>query len=171
MTLTETTEMTAPAETAADNQTVPEQHQHTHDHGSSVPSMNPELQREISVEADAEQVSSSFRQVIKRYQKLARIPGFRTGKVPESVVRSKFSKEVRQEVLEGLVTARFRQALDEQKLSPVSEPQVTNLLLQDGQPLRFTATFEVRPDFEVSNYGDLSIKRPDTALSRCRVHR
>ena len=127
--------------------------------------MNPALKREISVEADAEQVSSSFRKVVKRYQKLARIPGFRAGKVPESVVRSKFSKEVRQEVLEGLVTTRFRQALDEQKLMPVSEPQVTNLLLQDGQPLRFTATFEVRPEFEVSDYGDLAVKRPDVALT------
>ena len=165
MTLTETTEMTAPAETAVQNETAHEQHQHTHDHTSSLPPMNPELKREVSVEANAEQVSASFRQVIKRYQKLARIPGFRAGKVPESVVRSKFSKEVRQEVLEGLVTTRFRQALDEQKLQPVSEPQVTNLLLQDGQPLRFTATFEVRPDFEVSDYGTVTVKRPDVALS------
>ena len=165
MTLTETTEMTAPVETAAENQTAHERHQHTHDQASAAPSMNPELTREISVEADAEQVSSSFRQVIKRYQKLARIPGFRAGKVPESVVRSKFSKEVRQEVLESLITTRFRQALDEQNLLPVSEPQVTNLLLQDGQPLRFTATFEVRPEFEVNDYGTVTVKRPDVALS------
>ncbi len=165
MTLTETTEMTAPAEMAAETQTALEPHQHTYAHPASAPSMNPELRREISVEADAEQVSSSFRKVIKRYQKLARIPGFRAGKVPESVVRSKFSKEVRQEVLEGLVTTRFRQTLDEQKLLPVSEPQVTNLLLQDGQPLRFTATFEVRPEFEVSDYGDITVKRPDVALT------
>ena len=164
MTLTETTEMTTPAETATESQATPEQHQHVHDHASA-PQMNPELKREISVEVDAEQVSNSFRQVIKRYQKLARIPGFRAGKVPESVVRSKFSKEVRQEVLEGLVTTRFRQALDEQKLLPVSEPQVTNLLLQDGQPLRFTATFEVRPEFEVSDYGNLTIERPDITLT------
>ena len=165
MTLTETTEITAPAETADESLAAHEQHQHTHDHAPSTPPMNPELKREISVEADAEQVSNSFRQVIKRYQKLARIPGFRAGKVPESVIRSKFSKEVRQEVLEGLVTSRFRQALDEQKLLPVSEPQVTNLLLQDGQPLRFTATFEVRPEFEVSNYTDLTIQRPDVTLT------
>lgn len=165
MTLTETTEITAPAEMAAESQAAHEHHQHVHDHAPSAPQMNPELKREISVEADAEQVSNSFRQVIKRYQKLARIPGFRAGKVPESVVRSKFGKEVRQEVLEGLVTTRFRQALDEQKLLPVSEPQVTNLLLQDGQPLRFTATFEVRPEFEVSDYSDLTIKRPDVSLT------
>ena len=58
--------------------------------------------------------------MIKRYQKLARIPGFRAGKVPESLIRSKFAKEIRQEVLEGLVSERFRKAIDEQKLQPVS---------------------------------------------------
>ena len=62
--------------------------------------------------------------VMKRYQKLARIPGFRAGKVPESLVRSKFAKEVRQEVLESLVSERFRKAIDERKLRPVSRAAV-----------------------------------------------
>src|SRR6201996_122231 len=78
-------------------------HEHTHHHA---PSLNPELTREIEVEAPADEVSKSFRAVIKRYQKLARIPGFRAGKVPESLIRSKFAKEVRQEVLESLVSER-----------------------------------------------------------------
>ena len=63
----------------------------------------------------ADEVAKSFKSVVKRYQKLARIPGFRAGKVPESLVRSKFAKEVRQEVLESLVSERFRKAIDEQQ--------------------------------------------------------
>lgn len=175
LTVNETTELTAPTEGSPESQTAVEPHEHTHDHEhtdhghehthSHAPAMNPELTREISVEADAEEVSKSFKQVIKRYQKLARIPGFRAGKVPESLVRSKFGKEVRQEVLEGLVTERFRRALDEQKLQPVSEPQLRDLQLQDGLPLRFTAMFEVRPEFEVGGYDGVSIKRPDTTLT------
>lgn len=166
--MNETTDLTAPAENPIDSQAAPEHHEHTHKDShvhTHAPQMNPELTREISVEADATQVSDSFRQVIKRYQKLARIPGFRAGKVPESLVRSKFSKEVRQEVLEGLVTERFRKALDEGNLQPVSEPQLTNLLLQDGQPLRFTATFEVRPEFDITGYDDISVKRPEVVLT------
>ena len=164
--MNETTELTAPADNATDAQAPTEQHEHTHDHPHThTPQMNPELMREISVEAGADQVTESFRKVVKRYQKLARIPGFRAGKVPESLVRSKFSKEVRQEVLESLVTERFRHALDEQKLQPISEPQLTNLLLQDGQPLRFTAIFEVRPEFTVDGYDSISVKRPDVVLS------
>ena len=99
--------------------------------------------REIEVEVPADEVSKSYKTVVKRYQKLARIPGFRAGKVPESLVRSKFAKEVRQEVLETLVSERFRKAIDEQKLQPVSEPQLLDLQLEDGQPLRFKAAFEV----------------------------
>ena len=164
--MNETTELSAPADSAVEAQAATEQHEHTHDQAHThTPQMNPELKREISVEADADQVKESFRKVVKRYQKLARIPGFRAGKVPESLVSSKFSKEVRQEVLESLVTERFRQALDEQKLQPISEPQLTNLLLQDGQPLRFTAIFEVRPEFSVEGYDSISVKRPDLTLS------
>ena len=91
--------------------------------------------REIGVEVDAETVSKAFRRVVKKYQKLARIPGFRVGKVPETVIKSRFGKDVRQEVLEELVSERFRQAIVEQNINPVSQPQLTNLLLEEGAPL------------------------------------
>ena len=94
-------------------------HEHEHDHEHQhAPSLNPELTREIEVEVPADEVSKAFKKVVKRYQKLARIPGFRAGKVPESLIRSKFAKEVRQEVLESLVSEPFRKAIDDQKLRP-----------------------------------------------------
>ena len=170
-TLSETTEILAPTESAAESQASSEQqtrHDHSHDHEHThghQPSLNPELTREISVEASAEEVSKSFREIVKKYQRLARVPGFRAGKVPESLVRSKFGKEVRQEVLEGLVAERFRKALDEQQLRPVSEPQLTDLQLNDGLPLRFKATFEVKPEFDLSGYEAIRVTRPETSLS------
>ena len=144
-------------------------HEHTHDHEEAshehAPALNPELTREIEVEAPAEEVSKSFRNVVKRYQKLARIPGFRAGKVPESLVRSKFAKEVRQEVLEGLVSEKFRNAISEQKLRPVSEPQLRELQLLDGQPLKFKAAFEVSPEINIAGYDKVQTTRPDTTLT------
>ena len=127
--------------------------------------MNPELTREIEVGADAEEVSKSFRTVVKRYQKLARIPGFRAGKVPESLVRSRFAKEVRQEVMESLVSERFRKAIEDQKLKPVSEPQLKELVLFDGQPLKFKAEFEVAPEFSIDGYEGVKATRPDVSLT------
>ena len=139
-------------------------HEHEHGHEDG-PALNPALTREIAVEVPADEVSKAYRTVIKRYQKLARIPGFRAGKVPESLVRSKFAKELREEVLQALVSERFRQAIVEQKLRPVSEPQLLDLQLNDGEPLRFKAAFEVLPEFDVAGYETVRVERPQTELT------
>ncbi len=166
---TETTEMNEtvePIEQGVHTHEDGHEHTHVHEHPQPAPALNPELKREIEVETGAEEVSKSFRAVIKRYQKLARIPGFRAGKVPDSLIRSKFAKEIRQEVLEGLVSERFRRAIDEQKLRPVSEPQLLDMQLMDGQPLRFKAAFEVMPEIDLSGYDSVTIDRPNVTLSQ-----
>jgi trigger factor len=164
------TEMTDTNEAAEQQPEVTHTHEHTHDHDHEhthqhAPSLNPELTREIEVEVGADEVSKSFKTVVKRYQKLARIPGFRAGKVPESLIRSKFAKEVRQEVLESLVSERFRRAITEQKLRPVSEPQLLDMQLLDGQPLKFKAAFEVAPEIDITGYDSVRVSKPDTALT------
>ena len=138
---------------------------HDHDHVHHAPALNPELTRSIEVEAPAAEVSKAFKQVIKRYTKLARIPGFRAGKVPEALIKSRFAKEVRQEVLESLVSEKFREALIEQKVQPVSQPQVSEMQLFDGQPLKFKATFETLPEFSIDGYDAIKVERPDASLS------
>lgn len=137
-------------------------HDHVHEPEAT---LNPELMREISVEVDADTVSKAFRTVVKKYQKLARIPGFRVGKVPETVIKSRFAKEVRQEVLDSLVSERFREAIVAQNLSPVSQPQLTNLMLADGAPLQFKAAFEIKPEIDVTGYDSVAVEKPDTTLT------
>lgn len=141
-----------------------EEHAHSHSHEPQ-PTLNPELMREIGVEVDADTVSKAFRRVVKKYQKLARIPGFRVGKVPETVIKNRFGKEVRQEVLDELVSERFRAEIVAQGINPVSQPQLTNLMLVDGQPLQFRAAFEVLPEIDVTGYDTVEVKKPDTELS------
>ena len=133
--------------------------------GPQAPTLNPELMRSIDVEAPAAEVDKAYRSATKRYTKLARIPGFRIGKVPESLIRSRFAKELRQEVLESLVSDKFRQQLEAQRLQPISEPQVSELQLFEGQPLKFKATFEVLPEIDIEGYDTVAAERPDTALS------
>jgi trigger factor len=135
---------------------------HTHQHG---PSLNPELSREIEVEVPADEVTKTFRTVTKRYQKLARIPGFRAGKVPESLIKTRFAKEVRQEVLESLVADRFKEAIDAQGLKPASQPQMVDMQLVEGQPLRFKAAFEVLPEIDITGYDSTRIEKQDTTLT------
>jgi trigger factor len=164
LTPTETTETNGTAEQQPEA-THTHVHDHDHEHHHHAPTLNPELMREIEVEVDAAEVSKAFKTVIKRYQKLARIPGFRAGKVPESLVRTKFAREVRQEVLEGLVSERFRKAIDERKLRPVSEPQLLDLQLTDGQPLKFKAAFEVAPEFNIGGYDAVKVAKPNVSLT------
>jgi trigger factor len=169
LTTAETTEKTS-AE-AADSETTEHSHEghehHDHDHGHShaQPTLNPECTRDIEVEVPADEVSKAFRTVLKRYQKAARIPGFRPGKVPESVLRSRFASSLREDVVESVLPQHFRQAMAEKNLHPVSQPQVTNLQLEEGKPLQFKAIFEVLPEVSVEGYQDVKVDNPDTALT------
>ncbi len=166
MSQNEAVEIAETPEVSETNELQAEQHDHSgHNHTHAQPTLNPELMREVSVEADAETVSKAFKTVVKKYQRLARIPGFRVGKVPETVIKSRFAKEVREEVMESLVSEQFRQTMVAQKLNPISQPQLTNLLLVDGQPLKFTAAFEVLPEVDVTGYDSITVEKPDYALS------
>jgi trigger factor len=172
LTSTETPE-TTPAATAELESTEHAHEGHTHeghsheghDHTHAQPTLNPACTREVEVEAPVEDVSKAFRSVIKRYQKVARIPGFRPGKVPETVLRSRFASAIREEVVESVLPQHFREAMAKQNLRPVSQPQVTNLQLEEGQPLRFKAIFEVLPDFSVDGYQDVKVENPDVTMT------
>ena len=138
-------------------------HDHTHDH-EPAPTLNPECTRQVEVEVAAEEVSRAFAGVVKRYRRMARIPGFRAGKVPESVIRRKFADSIRQDVLEEILPAQFRAAIEQQGVQPVSQPQVTSLHLADGEPMRFQAAFEVLPVIDITGYDQVKVDRPQTAL-------
>ncbi len=146
---------------------VPEgqEHAHNHEHHQHGPALNPELTREVGVEVPAEEVARAFKKVIKRYQKQARIPGFRAGKVPESLIRARFADGIRQDVVESVLPKHFRTAIEQQNLHPISQPQVIDLKLEDGQPLTFKAAFEVLPEFSVEGYQQVQVAKPDTALT------
>lgn len=141
------------------------EHEHDHEHHQHGAALNPELTREVGVEIPADEVTRAFKSVVKRYQKQARIPGFRAGKVPESLIRSRFASGIRQDVVESVLPGHFRTAIEKQNLHPVSQPQLTDLKLEDGQPLTFKAAFEVLPEFSVEGYQQIKIEKPDASLS------
>jgi trigger factor len=157
---TETIETTPAPETTSAEQG----HEHAHEHHHA-PSLNPECTREVEVEVPADEVSRAFRSITKRYQKQARIPGFRAGKVPESLIRTKFADSLRQDVVESVLPSHFREAIDKAGLRPISQPQVTDLYLEDGQPLKFKAVFEILPEFSVAGYQDVHVPKPDIELT------
>ena len=122
-------------------------------------------QREISVSIPADIVARETDTVVTKFQKMARLPGFRKGKVPATVVRQRFAEDIKTEVVEQRVPRYFRQETEKQGLHPVSQPRVTDLHVHDGEPLTFKAKFEVLPDFEVQGYDEIKIDRPHVAVS------
>jgi trigger factor len=98
--------------------------------------------------------------VAKEFARIANVPGFRRGKAPISLIRRRFADDIKGEVLQSLVPEHVEKAVAEQKLTPVSQPQVDKLDYAEGQPLKFRAVFEVLPDFELGNYKDLELEMP-----------
>ena len=121
--------------------------------------------REIAVEIPVEEVTRETNALIQKYQKLARIPGFRRGHVPASVIRQRFSEDLKSDVVEALVPRYFRKEADRQGLIPVSQPQVTDLHLKDNEPLRFKASFEVMPEIKVDGYKELRAEKPEITVT------
>ena len=135
---------------------------HEHQHG---PILNPECTREMVLDVPAEEVSKTYSAVTGSFRKYAKIPGFRAGKVPETVIRRRFADEIRKEVIDKLVPVRFNKAISEQGVNPVGQPQVTELTVEDGQPLHIKAVFEFIPAFSIEGYQDVSVEKPSAELT------
>ena len=129
---------------------------HDHQHG---PVLNPDCTREVVLDIPAEEVSKAYRTVTGNYKKYAKIPGFRNGKVPETVVRRRFAEGIRKDVIESLLPERFNKAVQELGVKPVGEPRVTELTIDDGQPLHVKAVFEFVPDFSLEGYQTVTVEK------------
>src|SRR6185437_8397051 len=98
--------------------------------------------QQVTVEIPAEEVSEREEALVQQYSKQARVPGFRKGKVPASVVRSRFAEQLREELLERMVPEYFRVAVMSGGYKPISAPSITDLKANPGEAIRFTASFD-----------------------------
>jgi len=125
--------------------------------------------REIDVEVPAAEVSRQTESIVEKYRKMARIPGFRRGHVPASVIRKRFPEEIKTDVVEALVPRWFRQETERLGMHPVSQPRITDLHVHEGEPLRFKAAFEVLPEIQVQGYKELRADKPEIAVTEAEV--
>jgi trigger factor len=123
------------------------------------------VKREISVEIPADEVARETETIIQKYQKVARLPGFRAGHVPASIIRQRFKEDLKSDVVEALVPRYFRKEAEKLGLIPVSQPRVTDLHIHDGEPMRFKASFEVMPDIAVEGYKELRGDHPEIVVT------
>ena len=114
--------------------------------------------REIELEIPADNVQKAADKITRDIARVARIPGFRPGKAPATLVRRRFASDIEGEVVQSLVPEYLRKALDEKKILPVTDPQVDKVEFKEGEPLRFHAIFEVLPEFTLADYKNLEVQ-------------
>jgi trigger factor len=112
---------------------------------------------ELEISVPVDEIARETDRVIANIQLKARLPGFRPGKAPASLIRSKFAKQVREDVLESLLPKHFNKKVEEEQLQVVGRPNVKDVHFHDGEPLRFKAEFEVAPAIELKDYRGINV--------------
>jgi len=120
---------------------------------------------EIEITVPVDEIAKETDRVVANIQLKARLPGFRPGKAPASLIRSKFAKQVREDVLENLLPKYFKQKVDEEQLQVVGRPNVKDVHFHEGEPLRFTAEFEVAPEIELNEYRGVLVHYSEPQVS------
>ncbi len=125
--------------------------------------------REVELEIPAENVEKATEKVARDIARIARIPGFRPGKAPITLVRRRFAGDIQGEVVQSLVPEYLEKALDEKKLVPVARPEVDKVEFKEGEPLKFRAIFEVLPEFELGDYKNLQVQVDEIEVGDTQV--
>jgi trigger factor len=128
-------------------------------------------QHTLDIEVPREEVESRLDEVARQIQRRASLPGFRKGRVPLELVRQHYAEAVEQEFLENFVPKLTSEAIDQARLDPVVPPLVRNLRFGPGQPMRFEAVVDVRPEVEARDYRGLRVKRTTRPVDEAAVER
>jgi trigger factor len=123
------------------------------------------VRKSLSVEVDADEVARQTEKVLKDYRRKAKIPGFRPGKAPLSVVRSHFGKEAQEDVRDRIISASFVEAAKEKGLEPLGEPALEDVSFEEGRPLTFKTVFEVLPSIDLKNYREVEVTQPTASVA------
>jgi len=124
-----------------------------------------ETRKTLTIEIPSDIVDAEINKVAKDYSKQAKLPGFRPGKVPATIVKQRFKDQILHDVMHGLIPRAVEEALQERGIEPVDTPNIKDVVLEEGQPLKFTAAVETVPAFDPGDLGTLSAARPSAAVT------
>ena len=112
---------------------------------------------EIEISVPVDEIARETERVVANIQQKVKLPGFRPGKVPTNLIRTKFAKEVREDVIESLLPKYFQKKVAEEDLQVVGRPNVKDVQFKEGEPLRFKAEFEVAPSIDLKEYRGVTV--------------
>ena len=125
--------------------------------------------KELVIEIPPDIVKQEADAVTVQYRRMARIPGFRPGRAPASLVRRHFQEDIRNEVVQTLLPKYFENAIKDQKMSVIGQPHFADLKFEEDSPLTCKATFEILPEFELGEYKGLEVEEGSTEVTEADV--
>ncbi len=128
-----------------------------------------ETRRDLTIEVPAETVTEAIGLAAAKLGRQARIPGFRPGKVPSNVIKHRFKPQIMQDVAEHLVSKAVGDALSDKGIEPIATPDIKDLVLEEGKPLTFTASFDVMPTFDPGDLSTIEATEPSRAVEDSAV--
>lgn len=120
--------------------------------------------RQIKVEIEASEVENEYQKILVHYISRAKIPGFRKGHAPRELVKKTFNSDIWHEVYDNLIPRSLEKSLKAKRLTPLGTPKIIKLSHNENEPLRFTAEFEVMPDFDLPEYDKIQVDRVETEV-------
>ena len=126
-------------------------------------------QKSLAVEIPSDVVDAEIDRLARDYSRAARIPGFRPGKVPAKHVRQRFRDQILHDTAHGLIPKAVDEALRERGLEPVDTPSIKDVVVEEGRPLTFTASFETVPPVDPGDYTTLTLRRPPATVGEDAV--
>ncbi len=124
-----------------------------------------DCKRSVEIEIPQDEVEKVRSEVTETIRGKARLPGFRPGKAPLPIIKTRFASEIRSEVLEKLLPLAFRARAEKDNLKVVGTPDISDLTFEADQPIRFKAEFEVAPEFEISEYRNLPVQYEEPTVT------
>jgi trigger factor len=128
-----------------------------------------ETRKRLTIEIPSETVDAEIDRLVARLGRSAKVPGFRPGKVPARVVWQRFKDEILHDVAHDLVPGALDSALQERDLDPVDTPDVRDVVVEQGKPLTFVATFDVVPSFDPGEYRGVALRKPAATVEDSAV--
>ena len=123
----------------------------------------------LDIEVPPEKLAEEFDKGVQKLRRTIRLPGFRKGKIPKEVIKTRFREDVMHQTVQDMVPLALGEALRKHKLHPISDPRISNLVSELGKPLKFRASFDVLPEFKAKDYTGIKVKKQCTDVTEEQI--
>ena len=124
-----------------------------------------ETRKTLAIEIPVDVVDAEITRVARGYTKQARLPGFRPGKAPQTLIKQRFRDQILHDVMHDLIPRAVEEALQERGIEPVDTPDIKDVALEEGRPMTFTATIETVPTFDPGDLSSITLDRPSSEIT------